>query len=155
MRICKVPECDTKQYCSTGYCSKHYQQFRKYGKILERSNFDPNEFIIDGDICWIILYNVKNKEVARTRILTTYYKQIRDSKLKWHLGTGGYVIANWSDDNGYQQHIFLHEAIIQLSGQIVQPGEEIDHKDRDPLNNLDDNLRICTNTQNQQNKRKK
>jgi hypothetical protein len=61
MRICKVPECDTKQYCSTGYCSKHYQQFRKYGKILERSNYDPNEFIIHGDICWIILYNVKNK----------------------------------------------------------------------------------------------
>ncbi len=41
--------------------------------------------------------------------------------------------------------------IIHLSGKIVKPGEEIDHKDCNPLNCLDDNLRVCNRSQNQQN----
>ena len=50
--------------------------------------------------------------------------------------------------------MYLHGAIIQLSGQEVPDGYEIDHKDRNPLNCLDDNLRICTPNQNAQNRKK-
>jgi len=45
----------------------------------------------------------------------------------------------------------LHSSIIQLSGQIVPINCKIDHKDQDKLNNLESNLRICTQAQNAQN----
>lgn len=45
--------------------------------------------------------------------------------------------------------ILMHREIMK-----ALPGEQVDHKDRDGLNNQRKNLRICTPTQNQQNRRK-
>lgn len=117
----------------------------------KRTIFDPNEFIIEGNICWVILYNRKCIEVARAKFYTIYYETIKNSNLKWHLRRDGYVEAVWYDKNNKQQHTVLHETIIQLSGQEVPIGYEIDHKNGDKLNCLDDNLRICTYAQNQHN----
>jgi len=153
MSPCIVENCCGK-YLANGFCSKHYQQFKKYGKVAEiqRTKFDPNEFIIDGDICWVILYDIKNLEIARAKFLAIYYEQIKNSELKWHFGNG-YARAKWVDENGNIQNILLHQAVAQLSGKIVQPWEEIDHKDGDKLNCLDNNLRVCTPAQNQRNKK--
>jgi len=150
MRLCTVPNCN-KKHSAKGYCDRHYHQFKSYGKILERTIHDPNEFIIDGDICWVILRNIKHDEIARSKFLAIYHDQISRSNLKWCLDNTGYASTTWFDVNG--QHTFLlHQAIIQLSGQEIPNGKEIDHKDGDKLNNLDDNLRICTRAQNQQNR---
>lgn len=151
MKCCTIELC-CKKHEAKGFCKKHYHQFLYYGEIPNRTRNDLNDFIIDGDICWIILRDNKCKEKARAKFLTVYYDQICKSNLIWHL-KNGYVSADWSDENGKHQ-ISLHQAIIQLSGQIVQPGEEIDHKDGDGLNNLDDNLRICTHVQNSHNQGK-
>jgi hypothetical protein len=48
MKNCSVEGCDGNYY-SKGYCSKHYMQIKLYEKILERTKFDPNEFIIERD----------------------------------------------------------------------------------------------------------
>lgn len=152
MRKCLVEECDEKHW-GKGYCQKHYNQIKYHGQIRERTIYDANDFIIDDIICWIILRNNKCEEVARTKIDTKYYKQIKNSKLKWYLDNYGYPATTWTDKNGQLQRAFLHQLIIQLSGQEVKDDEEIDHKDGNPLNNLDDNLRICTHSQNLQNKR--
>lgn len=45
----------------------------------------------------------------------------------------------------------LHQAIIYLSGQVIKDDQEIDHKNLDTLNNLEDNLRVCDRIQNQRN----
>jgi len=153
MRTCSVEGCDRK-HRSNGYCSKHYQQYRLFGKIKERTQNDPNEFIIENDICWVILYDKNCDEVARAKFLAIYYEQIRDSELKWHLTNYGYVGTFWIDEIGNRQQGFLHQAIIQLSGKEIPDGYEIDHKDRNKLNNLDDNLRFCTYAQNNQNRGK-
>jgi len=150
MRICSVENCEEK-HIAKGYCSKHYMQIRLYGKILERTIFDPNEFFVDGDICWITLYNIKNVEVARAKIDTKYYEIIKNSDLKWHLTYYGYAAAEWFDECGKTQQTFLHQAIIQLSGQKMEDDQQIDHKDVNKLNCLEDNLRICTTTQNNHN----
>jgi hypothetical protein len=153
MRICSVENCGEK-HIANGFCNKHNLQFKKYGEIPERTIKDPNEFIIDGDICWVILYNRYCMEVARAKFYTFYYESIKTSKLKWSLNNYGYVYANWFDENGKQHQVSLHQAIIQLSDQEVPEGHDIDHKDGDKLNNLNNNLRICTPAQNQQNRGK-
>ena len=153
MKICSVVDCGRKHY-GNGYCRRHWWQIRDHGKITlstKRSKRDPNEFIIDGNICWIVLYDKLNNEISRAKIDVKYYEQIRDSKLKWYSAPYGYAKADWKDKNNKNHHMSLHEAIFQLSDQIVPVGFMIDHKDRDPLNNLESNLRICTKTQNAQN----
>ncbi len=152
MRLCSVEGCDRKHF-GNGYCHRHHDHIRLYGKILERTRSDPNEFVVDGDICWIVLYNVKNIEIARAKIDAKYYEIIRTSELKWYLSSG-YVATNLFDENGKQQLGYLHQAIFQLSGKEIKDGEEIDHKDGDKLNCLEDNLRVCSSTQNKQNRKK-
>lgn len=150
MKVCSVPSCNKKHY-ATGYCQRHYQQMYKYGKIISlnsRSRNDPNEFIIDNDICWIILYNINCEEVARAKINMHHYETIKN--FKWSLNSKGYSVTSWTDENGKYQGA-LHQAIAQLLNWNVPNGYEIDHKDRNPLNNLDNNLRICTTSQNQHN----
>jgi len=150
MRKCSVINCDEK-HKSLGFCNRHYKQMKKFGKILERTNRDTNEFIINNDICFMILYNIKCEETARVKFYTKYYEQIAGLNLKWHLGSSGYAESVWCDDYCVYHRITLHGAIIELSGQEVKEDQEIDHKDGDTLNCLDDNLRICSHLQNTKN----
>jgi AP2 domain./HNH endonuclease. len=65
----------------------------------------------------------------------------------------------WSYDNQYarrstsikggkkQRTVFMHREIMS-----PPKGMEVDHIDGNKLNNQDDNLRVCTRSQNQQNK---
>lgn len=149
--FCSVDNCDSKHYAN-GYCQRHYQQIKIHGKIItlvKRTPYDPNEFIIDKNICWIILYNARGEEIAKAKIDVKYYDQIKE--YKWRLHKKKYAVTTLYDLNNQPYIGFLHQAIIQLSGQKVPDGFEIDHKDTDRLNCLEENLRICTHTQNLKN----
>ena len=150
MRLCLVEGCNKKHH-GNGYCVKHYKQIRDHGKILERTKYDLNEIIIEDQICRMKLYNIKNEEVAET-IFDLKYK-IEIEKYKWHLHKNGYVETIWYDENSEQHNISLHQAIIRMSGQEVSDGYEIDHKDNNPLNNLESNLRICSHSENGKNQK--
>lgn len=134
-RKCSVEGCNGR-HLANGYCSKHDAQMRLYGRILDRTVQDRNKFILDGDICRIKLYNAKNKEVAEAIIDAEDYEKCKD--LKWYLTGTGYVLS------GHRP--FLHHLVF---GRKVQ----LDHKDRNPLNNRKNNLRICTTAENSRNSR--
>lgn len=151
MRICSVEGCGRKHY-GNGYCQNHNRQIQEHGKIFERTTLSPNKFIIENDICSIILYNGNCIEIERALCNSIYYEIVND--YKWHLSTKGYVVTSWKDENNQRCDGYLHQLIIQLSNQIVKDDQEIDHKDGNPLNCLDNNLRICSKSQNKHNKGK-
>lgn len=69
--ICELPECNCRgfqRYNKILLCAKHYSQMKNHGKILERTIFDKNEIIEDGEIAYIVLYDKKCNEVGRTII---------------------------------------------------------------------------------------
>lgn len=65
---------------------------------------------------------------------------------KWSLGGGGKRYA-YAYIGG--RTVAMHRL---LAG--AQPGQQVDHRDGDPLNNQRSNLRLCTASQNHGNKRK-
>lgn len=129
---CSVEGCENKHY-GKGYCVKHYTQLRRYGHILERTKFDSNEIIEYEDYAEIVLYNKKCEEIARAIIDLEYVDSVK--KYKWYL-SHGYAR---NDEVG-----FLHRYIINPPDELV-----IDHINRNPLDNRCDNLRICTQQENQ------
>lgn len=71
--------------------------------------------------------------------------------LSWHALQGK---TTWYAVHGRRvgkkmQSIYLHKFILGIGD-----GQEGDHRDRDGLNNQRENLRVCTTTQNQYNRRK-
>lgn len=135
---CKVETCN-RPYFAKGYCDRHYKQFFKWGEITitaDRTRFDPNIFIVEGSICRIVLFNIQGKKVGVAIIDYEDYKICK--KKKWHLGVNGYATAVIE-----KKPTPLHKYIFSA--------KEIDHIDRDKLNNRKSNLRQCTHSQNMAN----
>ncbi len=64
------------------------------------------------------------------------------SQFKWYLDKGNYVYTHINS-----KKIRLHRMLM-----LAEPGQEIDHIDGNPLNNLTNNLRLCTRAENQRNR---
>lgn len=130
-KICQINE--------VNYCSKHYLQMKRHGKILERTRYTPNDFIIKDNIVEIYIYNNNFEKVAIG--IFSLNKLNKIIKHKWSLTKEGYVFTYEN-----KKYIYLHRLIMD-----AQPDEFIDHINHDTLNNCDENLRKCTNAQNLQN----
>ena len=74
------------------------------------------------------------------------------SKYKWRYqkpsagGKTGYAWRMTSCRLGKQRNVRMHRVILD-----APPGAEVDHKDRNGLNNLRENLRLATRSQNNSN----
>jgi len=138
MRTCSVEGCENKHYCK-GYCSKHYMQIRRTGQILDirdRKESGKNEIIEYEDYAELILYDKYHNEVARSIIDLEYIDVINNYKWRFQ---AGYVFNNKIG--------LLHRFIMNPPEDMV-----IDHINRNPLDNRRDNLRICTQQENQFNR---
>lgn len=100
-----------------------------------RTKYSPNEFIFgedkDGKYCQIVLFDSKNRPVAKAIIDADDYERCKD--IKWFLrDKAGYV---GGCING--KIVFLHRYIKNPPDDKI-----IDHFDRNPLNNRKLNLII-------------
>lgn len=69
------------------------------------------------------------------------------NKYTWFETEEGYIRANFKSDDGKRFGVLLHRYLTNAPEDMV-----VDHKDRNPLNNKIENLRICTNAQNSRNR---
>ena len=138
MRTCSIKECEAK-HVANGYCRKHYQQIWKCGSILERTMYTPNDFVIDGDICRIGLYNLKGTLVGYTIIDAEDAEKCK--QFKWRL-QGPYAC----NDLIYLHHLILDCAPVK--------GKHADHINGNSLDNRKINLRMCSCSENSSNRGK-
>jgi hypothetical protein len=70
------------------------------------------------------------------------------SKYRWYFNTRGYVITDiWQKDTKKNKRILLHRMIMNIS----DPKVFIDHMNHDILDNRKENLRLCSNKENNRN----
>jgi len=138
--ICIADGCD-KSAKGRKYCVRHYKQMYRHGKILERTRFDLNEFIEDGSICRIYLYNKNGQKCAETIVDIEDMEKCKTKK--WRL-TNGYVCSG--------EKIYLHNFILDRETNMQ---EIMDHRDHNKLNNRKSNIRVCNKSQNAANLIKK
>lgn len=145
MKTCKVEGCNN-YVCKKEYCNRHYLQNYRHGKVLNRTIYDKNKIVIKHDYAEIVIYNKKCFEVARTKIDLNDVKKVKD--IKWRL-CNGYAKTDIKN-NGKIKNTSLHRIIL---GNIEN--KEIDHINRDPLDNRKCNLRFCTRQENVRNRKAK
>ncbi len=133
---CSVDGCENI-VSSIGYCSKHYMQFRRHGKILERTRKDPNEIVYHKDYAEIILYDKKSNRVAEALVDREDVEMLR--KYKWYCQK--YARAHIGG-----KLVFMHRL-------IMNPGENliVDHINHNRLDNRKKNLKVCTTKENARN----
>jgi hypothetical protein len=95
-----------------------------------------NPIIIHEDYAEIVLLDRRGNEKARAKVSISKLPLVR--KYRWSLTGNGYVMSS--------DKVYLHRLV---TGNKYM---EVDHRDRDKLNNMDDNLRPSTRSQNSFNK---
>lgn len=118
-------------------CSKHYKQLCSHGKILERTIYDSNEIVKNNDFAEMFLYNKKCEVICKTFIDIEDIEKIE--KYKWTFN--GQYVKNEANN------IYLHRYILDYYGD-----EDIDHINRNKLDNRKANLRIVSHENNSHNK---
>lgn len=122
-------------------CDRHYKQMYRHGKILERTIYDPNEIITFETHSEMKLYNRECKEIARVLIDTEDVERV--SEFKWSKTNNNYVISSG------RNRVLLHRFLLE-----PKDGLDIDHINRNTLDNRKENLRIATHAENSRNIKK-
>jgi hypothetical protein len=133
VRSCKEKDC-LRKYYAKGMCKRHYKQMLRTGVTKKRAVTDPNEFVLEGDVCIISIFNNKSEKVAETIIDAEDYEKCK--LYKWCIA-GGYVYNNKAG----KMSVF----ILGVKTNSVVVG---DHIDGNTLNNRKNNLQVITNQQN-------
>ena len=120
-------------------CGKHREQMSKYGYILERTQYDKNEFIIKDNVLKIILYDKHGEIVGYALTDSIYFDKV--SKYKWSLDVRGYVASRI---NGKTTR--LHRFILNPPKRVV-----VDHINRIKTDCRLENMKICSQMENMHN----
>lgn len=110
----------------------------------------------NGDIYYLMSCKDINKN-------TTYFKFDNDSLNKvlnvynnsrytWHIGKNGYPKVCYHDDKGIKVNRYLHQHLMDYYGNgLNKNSKTVDHINRDKLDNRLSNLRLATQSQQNQN----
>ncbi len=125
-------------------CPKHYQQYLKYGKVLDniqRTTNDLNDYEIKDGVAYFNVYNQRNENIGQFIIDSCDIEKVKYHK--WRLRQSRIVTGNTKVRD--LSHIILD--IPKDKDYMV-----VDHINGDSTDNRRCNLRICTQSQNVLNK---
>lgn len=129
---CTLKGC-TNKYEAKGFCVKHYKRFKKYGNPNIPSRYDTRVGHIRGVDVYIPLGASGKDGFA---LVTQQDKWVEI--YKWHKSNSGYAAARIEG-----KLIMMHRLLLSCP-----EGCEIDHINRDKLDNRRNNLRIVDRTTN-------
>ena len=128
-------ECIIRTIKNINYCPKHLTQHYRYGNTLDKTIYDRNDYVVHEDCVEIILYDKNCIESGRAII--DIEDMERCKKYKWHIrkarGRTKYVIASLPNN----KKLHLHRFILGYDGEC-----DVDHINRNGLDNRKSNLRI-------------
>jgi hypothetical protein len=130
--------------CGKYLCSKHIAQMKRYGRITDptqRTTHDKNEIVQHADYAEMIIRNKRNEIVAKTIFDLNDVEKV--SARKWNVLPSRGKLYIYSK---YPKHLKLHRLITGYYGPL-----EIDHINRNTLDNRKSNLRIVTRSENASN----
>lgn len=130
-------------------CERHYVQCKKYGAPQDknpRTCNDLNEFYIENNIAHFYLYNQRCDKIGEFLVDADDVELIRYKKWCYSRSTG-YVLTG--NNIGKNKRVPLHRYL--LFG-YTKSDKTVDHINHNKLDNRRCNLRVCTQTQNCQNK---
>lgn len=133
------------------YCKKHYLQMYRHGHIIERTIYDPNEYIEYEDYAECICYDKSGNEKGRVKIDLDKVSLLKKHKV-YIRKQSDKIYAAISIDN---KKVMLHRYLMKIINEEYSINKVVDHINGDSLDNRISNLRICTHKQNMQNIRKK
>ena len=141
---CKIKTCETTKVLARGWCSRHYGIWRRTGNPIAYTTRDKNTFRLENDSVIIELRDKKGNKIGET-ILDTYdFDKVKD--VKWCLSKqSGYAVSGQRNKTG-SKTLFMHRLIMG------EPDSQVDHRNRNKLDNRRRNLRICTQGQNSRNR---
>jgi len=144
-RICQTKGCERKHYAK-GLCKRCYRQ-TKYENGIHRTVRDPNEFIIEGNICRILLYD-KYANYKHTAIIDAEDLNLVKN-YKWM--SAQTIYGHWYVRTSINRKIIpIHRMIM---AHLLDDTKEIDHKNHNTFDNRKSNLRVCNRSQNMMNKK--
>lgn len=127
-----------------GLCSAHYQQKRR-GQLVGslREIKVANTIIEDGAVSYVVLTGNSGQEVARATVDTEDVPALAPHR--WRSHHSGY--------KGAKAYARAH-SVGTMAAYLLRPGAgfEVDHVNRDTLDNRRCNLRVVTHAVNAQNK---
>ena len=138
-------ECKIREIKEQKLCPKHITQWYRYHRFLDSTIYDKNEYINCGEWTQIVLKN-KEQEIVGYAIIDTEDVE-KCQQYKWHMKKSrntNYVTATIDSST----KIFLHRLVLNYTGK-----DDIDHKNRNGLDNRKSNLEIVTHSKNLVNQR--
>lgn len=122
-------------------CNRHKMRYWRHGLLDNtRTIYDKNEIVINGDISYIVLYDKSGKKVGEATIDTEDVELCK--QYKWHMRKSRNTYYAATTVNGGNK-IFLHRLVLSYSGC-----DDVDHVDRNGLNNVKSNLRVVSRSKN-------
>ena len=117
------------------YCEKHYNEMYRHGRIKKLNGKRK--------------VNKVNMLEHHAEFETTNKQIVLIDFVDLHLLNEGY----WGVNSQGYIHSRINGELVRIHRRIMKPGknEEIDHINRNPLDNRRDNLRVCTSKENGRN----
>ena len=135
-----VCRCNTYKEYGDAFCSKHYAQLNRYGRIIDpspRTTNDRNECVMHDDYAEIIIRSQDNKIDAVVKIdLDDVDKCLA---YKWAVSDRVPGKKQYARGRIYGRNVRMHRFILGYEGDLV-----VDHINHDTFDNRKSNLRIVS-----------